>query len=169
VTEVVGAIEETFVKERAVIATAGGEISGKGAKGAGSGKKSGKVLVEELWVFGKKPNAEAMFMEALGGQVSRDEGWVIYLTTQSDDPPAGIFKQKLQYWRDVRDGVIVDPKTLGILYESQSGSYALAFLQLDGFAVPAPAQVTQTVRPFRLQVPTANKNFGEVESQPLQH
>lgn len=82
-----------------------------------SGKKSGKVLVEELWVFGKKPNAEAMFMEALGGQVSRDEGWVIYLTTQSDDPPAGIFRQKLQYWRDVRDGVIVDPKTLGILYE----------------------------------------------------
>lgn len=82
-----------------------------------SGKKSGKVLVEELWVFGKKPNAEAMFMEALGGQVSRDEGWVIYLTTQSDDPPAGIFKQKLQYWRDVRDGVIIDPKTLGILYE----------------------------------------------------
>lgn len=82
-----------------------------------SGKKSGKILVEELWVFGKKPNAEAMFMEALGGQVSRDEGWVIYLTTQSDDPPAGIFKQKLQYWRDVRDGVIVDPKTLGILYE----------------------------------------------------
>jgi phage terminase large subunit-like protein len=82
-----------------------------------SGKKAGKVLVEELWVFGKKHNAEAMFMEALGGQVSRDEGWVIFLTTQSDDPPAGIFKQKLQYWRDVRDGVIVDPKTLGILYE----------------------------------------------------
>jgi len=36
--------------------------------------------------------------------------------------------------------------TLGILYESQAVFYALAFFWLDGFAVPAPAQVTQTVR-----------------------
>jgi hypothetical protein len=35
--------------------------------------------------------------------------------------------------------------TLGILRQSQAVSYALSFSQLDGFAVPAPAQVTQTV------------------------
>jgi hypothetical protein len=35
--------------------------------------------------------------------------------------------------------------TLGILRKSQAVSYASAFFWLDGFAVPAPAQVTQTV------------------------
>jgi hypothetical protein len=39
--------------------------------------------------------------------------------------------------------------TLGILRQSQAVFYALAFFWLDGFAVPAPAQVTQTVRKTR--------------------
>jgi hypothetical protein len=38
--------------------------------------------------------------------------------------------------------------TLGILRTSQAVFYALSFSQLDGFAVPAPAQVTQTVGRF---------------------
>jgi len=36
--------------------------------------------------------------------------------------------------------------TLGILRRFQAVSYALSISWLDGFAVPAPAQVTPTVR-----------------------
>lgn len=82
-----------------------------------SGKKSVGTLIDELWLFGKQPNAEDMLREATGGLASRPEGFVIYLTTQSNDPPAGVFLQKLRYARDVRDGRIVDPRFVPVIYE----------------------------------------------------
>jgi len=81
------------------------------------GKKSVGTLIDELHLFGKVISAENMFREALGGLASRPEGFVIYLTTQSDEPPSGVFKQKLQYARDVRDGIVVDPGFQPIIYE----------------------------------------------------
>jgi phage terminase large subunit-like protein len=82
-----------------------------------AGKKSVGTLVDEIWLFGKQANAENMLREAIGGLASRPEGFVIYLTTQSDEPPAGVFRQKLQYARDVRDGKINDPRFVPVLYE----------------------------------------------------
>lgn len=81
------------------------------------GKKGVGTLIDELWLFGKVANAENMLREATGGLASRPEGFTIFLTTQSDEPPAGVFRQKLQYARDVRDGKVIDPRFVPVIYE----------------------------------------------------
>ncbi|MDG2524638.1 terminase large subunit [Stenotrophomonas sp. HITSZ_GD] len=81
------------------------------------GNKASWVLIDEEWLFGKKANTDAMFREATGGLTSRPEGIVIKLSTQSDEPPAGVFKADLQRMRSIRDGLIVDVTSLPVLYE----------------------------------------------------
>jgi phage terminase large subunit-like protein len=50
-----------------------------------------------------------------------------------------VFKERLDYWRDVRDGKISDPKTLGILYEfPDSMIQSKAYLQPENFYITNP-------------------------------
>jgi predicted dehydrogenase len=51
VTEVVGALEETFVKERDLVESAGGAIAGKGARRAVRGVRKGKSTVDDAVLF----------------------------------------------------------------------------------------------------------------------
>lgn len=103
------------------------------------GKKSVGTLVDELHLFGKMASAENMFREALGGLASRPEGFVIWLTTQSDEPPAGVFKQKLDYARDVRDGKIIDPGFVPIIFEHPPEMVANGdCLKLENLAIVNP-------------------------------
>jgi phage terminase large subunit-like protein len=84
---------------------------------AAAGKKASIILIDEVWLFGKRANAESMFREAKGGLASRPEGCVIYLSTMSDEVPCGVFKQLLDYARDVRDEIKEDKAFLPLIYE----------------------------------------------------
>lgn len=103
------------------------------------GKKSVGTLVDELHLFGKMASSENMFREALGGLASRPEGFVIWLSTQSDEPPSGVFKQKLDYARDVRDGKILDPGFVPIIFEHPPEMVASGdCLKLENMALVNP-------------------------------
>lgn len=103
--------EIMHLKTRAVLKVVAADVDVVG------GKKAGFILVEELWAFGPKVKSAKMLLEATGGLASRPEGFVIYLSTHSDEEPEGIFKEKVEYFRDVRDGKTYDPKSFGLLYE----------------------------------------------------
>ena len=132
------------------------------------GLKAVGLLVEELHLFGARPGATAMFTEATGGLMARKEGFVIWLTTQSAETPAGVFADKLTYARGVRDGKIDDPAFLPIIYEfPQDMIKEKKHLDPKNFYIPNPnlgASVDEEtiIREFKkseIEGPTSMQSF----------
>lgn len=81
-----------------------------------TGSKAAFVLIDELHVFAEMSKAAQVMTEIEGGLASRPEGFVLHITTQSKTPPSGVFREKLQQARAVRDGRLQLPM-LAVLYE----------------------------------------------------
>lgn len=82
-----------------------------------TGTKPVGILIDELHVMSLYSYASRVLGQMRGGILANPEGFLIFITTQSDQPPAGVFRQELQYARGVRDGRITGSRMLPILYE----------------------------------------------------
>jgi phage terminase large subunit-like protein len=74
------------------------------------------ILLDEIHVLGKLSYAERVMSQLSGGLTAQEKGFLFKITTQSDEPPTGIFKADLKLGREVRDGK-VNVGMLPILYE----------------------------------------------------
>lgn len=81
-----------------------------------TGKKVVGALIDEEHILGKMAKAKKAMVQLRGGMMPFPEAFLAIITTQSDDAPAGVFKEDLTKARDIRDG-----KRLGdmlpVLYE----------------------------------------------------
>lgn len=83
-----------------------------------TGAKPVFVLLDELHLMSGFSFATRVFGQIEGNMTGNPESLFVIISTQSDQPPAGIFKSELQYARGVRDGRITERVTmLPVLYE----------------------------------------------------
>lgn len=81
-----------------------------------TGSKATYTFVDETHEFATMSKAAAVFLELKGALASRKEGFFLQISTQSKEPPAGVFKSELETARAVRDGEIRLP-LLAVIYE----------------------------------------------------
>jgi phage terminase large subunit-like protein len=83
-----------------------------------TGAKPVFALIDEIHLLGSIPYAKDVIRQIRGGMLPFPESCLVMITTQSDHPPAGAFRDELQYARAVRDGVMTDRvRLLPVLYE----------------------------------------------------
>lgn len=74
------------------------------------------VLIDEKHLLGRVEKAERVMGQLSGGMLPDPSAFIIDITTQSDLPPAGVYKTELEIARDVRDGKVKRP-LLPIIFE----------------------------------------------------
>lgn len=83
-----------------------------------TGAKPVFALIDEIHLLGSVPYAADVIRQIRGGMLPFAESVLVMITTQSDHPPAGVFRSELDYARGVRDGQITGRvRMLPVLYE----------------------------------------------------
>ena len=86
--------------------------------GVVTGEIPALTIIDELHVIAARSFAERVIAQITGGMVTNPHALLVYITTQSDVPPMGVFKTKLDFARGVRDGKITEGvRMLPVLYE----------------------------------------------------
>jgi phage terminase large subunit-like protein len=81
-----------------------------------TGTRPAAVLVDELHEIARSPDARRIIGQLRGGLLSNPEAFLAFISTQSDMPPAGVFRSELNAARATRDGKI-SSDVLSVLYE----------------------------------------------------
>lgn len=81
-----------------------------------TGQKPVAALIDELHVVSKMSKAASALRQLRGGMLPYPEAFMAFITTQSEEPPAGVFADELQKARDIRDGKR-EGAMLPVLYE----------------------------------------------------
>lgn len=81
-----------------------------------TGQKHSGCLIDELHVVGSVAKAPSAIGQLRGGMVAFPESFLCFITTQSETPPAGVFRAELNKARGIRDGRF-GGKMLPVLYE----------------------------------------------------
>lgn len=81
-----------------------------------TGQKNAGVLIDELHVVAKMPKAASAIRQVRGGMLPFPEAFLAFITTQSEESPAGVFRAELHKARAIRDGR-QDGAMLPVLYE----------------------------------------------------
>lgn len=81
-----------------------------------TGQKPTGFLVDELHVVSQSAKAQSAIGQLRGGMIAQPEAFGLFITTQSEKPPAGVFRAELNRARAIRDGTMTGPM-LPVLYE----------------------------------------------------
>lgn len=82
-----------------------------------TGGKYAGWLLDEAHLLSKVSHAARTLRQLRGARIAIPESFGVIITTQSDEPPAGAFREELQYARAVRDGTAPSAGLLPVLYE----------------------------------------------------
>lgn len=75
-------------------------------------------VLDELHVMAESHHADRVIGQIRGGMITNPDAIMVIITTQSETPPSGVFKDELDYARQVRDGKVTQGvRMLPVLYE----------------------------------------------------